>query len=133
MFGVGDGLRRFYIVATFTASGAWLSRRYRSRWLTESFLRVKHEFGLKEARLRTQEGMRLWFFFSCFAYSLAALERTLGEDSSAPRLTMGEAAQRVSDELLHDYRLLTLMTDCEKLSLGQKTTACAWRLHRCKA
>ena len=46
------GRRRFYVAATFAAGGAYLARRYRRRWLIESFFKsVKHDFGLKEARL----------------------------------------------------------------------------------
>ena len=104
--------KRFYLVSTFAAGGAYLARRYRKRWLIESFFKsVKHDFGLKEARLRTQTGIRSWIFFACLAYSFASLERRLTQQP----LTLLEAAERILDALL-DIRLLHLMLDAERLS-----------------
>lgn len=60
-----ESKKRFYVAATFAAGGAYLARRYRRRWLIESFFKsIKHDFGLKEARLRTQTGIRLWIFLA---------------------------------------------------------------------
>ena len=41
-----QGKQRFFVAATFAAGGAYLARRYRKRWLIESFFKsVKHDFG----------------------------------------------------------------------------------------
>ncbi len=107
-----EGKTRFYVAATFAAGGAYLARRYRRRWLIEAFFNsIKHDFGLKEARLRTKTGIRMWIFLACLAYSFARLANSL----SPQRLTLLEAAQAVLDTLL-DIRLLHLMLDCEHFS-----------------
>ncbi len=94
------------------AGGAYLARRYRRRWLIESFFKsVKHDFGLKEARLRTQTGIRLWIFLACLAYSFASLARHL----SRQVITLLEAAACILDSLV-DVQLLQLMIDCERFS-----------------
>lgn len=68
--------KRFYILSTFNASGAYLTHLYRQRWLIESFFQAaKHDFGLKEARLRSKHALDLWLFFSMCAFTLAAFER----------------------------------------------------------
>ena len=106
------GKKRFYVVSTFAAGGAYLARRYRKRWLIESFFdSIKHDFGLKEARLRTYTGIRLWIFFACLAYSFASLARFLDKQA----ITLLEAAQCVLDTLL-DVRLVHLILDCERFS-----------------
>lgn len=106
------GKTRFYVAATFSASGAYLAQRYRRRWLIEAFFdSIKHDFGLKEARLRTKTGIRMWIFLACLAYSFARLARALSQQ----RITLLEAAQDVLDTLL-DVRLLYLMIDCERFS-----------------
>lgn len=112
-----EGKKRFYIVSTFQASGRWLSRRYRSRWLIESFFqRVKHDFGLKETRLRTKDGIRLWIFFSFLSYSLASLKRFSNTICRQERVTLGEAARQVCQCLLPEHLLHALMAECERLS-----------------
>ena len=106
------GKTRFYVAATFSASGAYLAQRYRRRWLIEAFFdSIKHDFGLKEARLRTKTGIRMWIFLACLAYSFARLARHLSQQT----ITLLEAAQDVLDTLL-DVRLLHLMIDCERFS-----------------
>ena len=109
-----EGKKRFYVVSTFAAGGAYLARRYRKRWLIEAFFdSIKHEspcplgIGLKEARLRTHVGIRLWIFFACLAYSLASLARFLNKQP----ITLLEAAQCILDTLT-DVRLIGLMLDC---------------------
>ncbi len=107
-----EGKKRFYVVATFPAGGAYLARRYRQRWLIESFFKsVKHDFGLKEARLRTQVGIRLWIFLACLAYSFASLGRHLSKQN----ITLLEAAEFILDSFT-DTRLIHLMIDCERFS-----------------
>ena len=107
-----EGKKRFYVAATFRAGGAYLARRYRKRWLIESFFKsVKYDFGLKEARVRTKTGIRLWIFLACLAFSLASLQRTL----STRTLNLLQAAKCVLDSLL-DVRLLQLLSECERLS-----------------
>ena len=106
------GKKRFYVAATFAAGGAYLARRYRKRWLIESFFKsVKHDFGLKEARLRTKDGIRFWIFLACLAFSLASLERSLTQHT----LNLLQAAKSVLDALI-DVRLIQLMVACERLS-----------------
>ena len=107
-----EGKKHFYVVSTFAAGGAYLARRYRQRWLIEAFFdSVKHDFGLKEARLRTHTGIRLWIFFACLAYSFAFLARFLDKQA----ITLLKAARRMLDTLL-DVRLVHLMLDCEHFS-----------------
>lgn len=112
-----EGKRRFYLLSTFAAGGAYLARRYRKRWFIESFFKsVKYDFGLREARLRTPGGIRLWVFFACLAYSLASLK----QHRAAEHLPLPEAAVKVCDEVLEDVRLFQLMMDCERFSLGRR-------------
>ncbi len=107
-----EGKKRFYVAATFAAAGACLARRYRRRWLIESFFKsVKHDFGLKEARLRTHTGIRLWIFLACLAYSFASLARYRNKQP----ITLLEAAQNVLESMT-DVQLVRLMIDCERFS-----------------
>ena len=109
------GKKRFYVAATFAAGGAYLAKRYRRRWLIESFFKsVKHDFGLKEARVRTKSGIKLWIFLACLAFSLASLQRTLSQHT----LNLLQAAKGILDVLI-DVRLVQLMADCERLSRSQ--------------
>lgn len=97
--------KRFYLFSTFKAGGAYLARRYRKRWLIESFFKsIKYDFGLKEARLRTKGGIRLWIFFACLAYSLAKLEQALTNAA----ISLSEAAEIVQAKLpdIHFIHLL---------------------------
>jgi len=107
-----EAKKRFYVAATFAAGGAYLARRYRQRWLIESFFKsVKHDFGLKEARLRTHTGIRLWIFLACLAYSFASLARYRNKQP----ITLLEAAQNVLESMT-DVQLVHLMIDCERFS-----------------
>jgi len=111
-----EGKKRFFLLSTFQASGAYLARRYRKRWLIESFFKsLKYDFGLKEARLRSKGGIRLWIFFACLAYSLASLERSFAKQT----LSLQESAERVLDGFV-DIRLLHLLIDCERFNLRHK-------------
>ena len=59
------GKQRFFVASTFAVGGAYLARRYRRRWMIESFFKsIKHDFGFKEARLRTKTGIRHWIFLA---------------------------------------------------------------------
>ena len=110
------GKKRFYVAATFATGGAYLARRYRKRWLIESFFKsVKHDFGLKEARLRTKSGIRFWIFLACLAFSFASLQRTLANYTQS----FLQAARCIL-EILIDVRLVKLMGDCERLSQTQQ-------------
>ena len=107
-----EGKKRFYVAATFAAGGAYLARRYRQRWLIESFFKsIKHDFGLKEARLRTKTGIRLWIFLACLAYSFASLGRHLSQQT----ITLPAAAAHLLNALV-DIQLLHLMIDCERFA-----------------
>jgi len=113
-----NGKKRFFLLSTFAAGGAYLARRYRRRWMIESFFKsVKHDFGLKEARLRTKTGIRLWIFLACLAFSLASLERHLSKQT----LNLLQAAACILNSLA-DVVLLKLMIDCERFSRTQPYT-----------
>lgn len=117
------GKKRFYVAATFKAGGAYLAKCYRQRWLIESFFKsVKHDFGLKEARVRTQTGIRLWIFLACLAFSLASLQRSLSKHTQ----NLLQAATCILDTLT-DVRLVQLMSDCERLA---RTCRCPLKLVR---
>jgi hypothetical protein len=104
--------KRYYVVATFKAVGSYLAKRYRRRWLIESFFKsIKHDFGLKEARLRTETGIRMWLFLGCLAYSLARVEHHRTTECSS----LIEAASRVLWQLV-DVAIVRLLTDCERLA-----------------
>lgn len=106
------GKQRFFVASTFAAGGAYLARRYRKRWLIESFFKsVKHDFGLKEARLRTKTGIKLWIFLACLAFTLASFKRHLSSQS----ITLLEAALHILHSFT-DLQLIALMSDCERLS-----------------
>lgn len=108
------GKQRFFVASTFAAGGAYLARRYRKRWLIESFFKsVKHDFGLKEARLRTKTGIKLWIFLACLAFTLASFKRYL----SAQTITLLQAALHILHSLT-DVQLIALLHDCERLSLS---------------
>lgn len=106
------GKQRFFVAASFAAGGAYLARRYRKRWLIESFFKsIKHDFGLKEARLRTKVGIRLWVFFACLAFTLASFKRHLSQQA----LNLLQAAATILDSLI-DVQLIALLSDCDRLS-----------------
>ena len=101
--------KRFYLLSTFKAGGAYLARRYRKRWLIESFFKaIKYDFGLKEARLRTKGGIRLWIFFACLAYTLAKFEQGLKQNQNS----ITDAAKAVAEQLF-DIHFIHLLTDLE--------------------
>lgn len=101
--------KRFYLLSSFKATGAYLARRYRKRWLIESFFKsIKYDFGLKEARLRTKGGIRLWIFFACLAFSLAKLEHVLNKSQNS----LSDAAKTVAEQLL-DIHFIHLLTDLQ--------------------
>jgi hypothetical protein len=72
---------------------------------------IKHDFGLKEARLRTQTGIRLWIFLACLAYSFASLARYRNKQP----ITLLEAAQNVLESMT-DVQLVHLMIDWERFA-----------------
>jgi hypothetical protein len=111
-----NGKKRFFLLSTFAAGGAYLARRYRRRWIIESFFKsVKHDFGLKEARLSTNTGIRLWIFLACLSFCLASFERHLSRQS----LNLLQAAECILESLT-DILLIELMSDCERLSRACK-------------
>lgn len=96
--------KRFFVLATFKLSGRYLARRYRRRWLIESFFKtIKYDFGLKEARLRTQAGIRLWITLCCVACCLAVCARYFAEPKQASNkqrpLTLCAAAALVLEAM----------------------------------
>lgn len=102
--------KRFYLLATFKATGAYLARRYRKRWLIESFFKsIKYDFGLKEARLRTKGGIRLWIFFACLAYTLAKFEQVIHKSQVSLTLAAKTVAQQLLD--IHFIQILTELED----------------------
>lgn len=110
--------KRFYILATFKASGAYLSYLYRQRWLIESFFQAaKHDFGLKEARLRTQHALDLWLFFSLLAFTLAAFERARHRLLPNRRyaLTLLQAAANVLEALFLPWLRALALLELQRL------------------
>ena len=113
-----EGKKRFYLLSTFQAGGAYLARRYRKRWLIESFFQViKHDFGLKETRLRTKGAIKLWIFLACLAYCLAALERYF----ASQHMTLIQAAKQVLSSLL-DVTFMHLLINLESFNQASPRT-----------
>lgn len=110
--------KRFFIFATFQAGGRYLAQRYRRRWFIESFFKsIKHDFGLKETRLRSPRALRLWITLSCVAYCLAVCARRFASPNTH---TLSLAAACVRDSLfdVQEERLLVNLMPFEAI-LGQ--------------
>ena len=110
--------KMYYTVSTFKASGKWLRKRYRMRWLIETFFQsVKHDFGLKETRLRTEIGIKMWIYYTFLAYSLAMLERAKEglKTDIRYKLTMEKAARQIAEILIGEWILATKEKECERL------------------
>ncbi len=128
--------QHFYIVSTFAGSGRWLARRYRLRWLIESFFQaVKYDFGLNETRLRTEMGMKVWIYLVFLGYSLAVVGRANAEKRENGRylLTMSEAAREMAELLFIDF--LIEITEKENQRLKEKKElqrAKTQGLHECE-
>ena len=108
----------YYTVSTFKASGRWLRRRYRMRWLIESFFQsVKYDFGLNETRLRTEIGIKMWIYYTFLSYSLAMLERAKEGLRTEVRykLTMERAARQVAELIIGEWLLAVMEKKCERL------------------
>jgi hypothetical protein len=108
----------FYIVSTFAGSGRWLARRYRMRWLIESFFQsVKYDFGLNETRLRSEMGVKVWIYMVFLGYSLAVVERANAERRENGRymLTMAKAAREAAELLIIDFLIEVAEQECERL------------------
>jgi hypothetical protein len=107
-------LKRFFVLCTQKASAATLRRRYSKRWLIEAFFKsCKHDFGLKEVRLRSEVGIRRWILMSFLAFSLASFVRAhkgikLVYEATKPTprfiYTLAQAAQQVLENLLWVYQ-----------------------------
>lgn len=129
-----EGAKRFFVVSTFKASGSYLAKRYRLRWLIESFFqRVKHDFGLKEARLRTSSGMRLWVFFACLAFSIASSQRSSDDVSKKIAPSLAEAAHTALSRLFKETLLHSLMSEVDSLSLLPGMPRLKLVMHRCNS
>lgn len=95
--------KRFYVLDTQPGTARTLTRRHKRRWLIESFFKsAKHDFGLKETRLRTETGIKNWIFLVWLSISLA-LYRQFHEGMTAGKrpawkLTLEEAGH---DVMLH--------------------------------
>ena len=110
--------KTYYTVSTFKASGRWLRKRYRKRWLIETFFQsIKYDFGLNETRLRTEIGIKMWIYYTFMAYSLAMLERAkegLRTDIRY-KLTMEKAARQVAELIIGEWILAAMENECERL------------------
>lgn len=101
-----DGTKkRFFVLDTQPGSGRTLVQRHKRRWLIESFFKsAKHDFGLKETRLRTETGILSWLLLVMLSTSLALWAQCLAGMTAwrSPRwnLTLGEAAADLRDFLL---------------------------------
>ena len=99
--------KRFYVLDTQPGTARTLTRRHKRRWLIESFFKsAKHDFGLKETRLRTETGIKNWIFLVWLSISLA-LYRQFHEgmrEGKRPawKLTLEEAGQDVMLHLMPD-------------------------------
>lgn len=130
-----DDVKCFFVVSTFKATGAYLAKRYRLRWFIESFFqRAKHDFGLKEARIRTQQGMRLWIFLSCLAFSIASSQRSFNSPRlGAAALSLGEAARIAVTQFLKDTLLHSLMSDADSLAQLSGISSLKLVMHGCNS
>lgn len=116
--------KRFYVVSTFACTGTYIAKRYKKRWMIESFFKIaKHDFALKEARLRTKRGIRWWIFLSCLALTLASFQRLLAKVSQKPCSYL-EAAKCVRNILL-DVLEWKILLNIEQLN---SITGCRHRL-----
>ena len=110
--------KTYYTVSTFKASGRWLRKRYRMRWLIETFFQsIKYDFGLNETRLRTEIGIKMWIYYTFMAYSLAMLERAkegLRTDIRY-KLTMERAARQVAELIIGEWILAAMEKECKRL------------------
>ena len=69
-------MKRFYVLDTKPGTARTLAKRHKRRWLIESFFKsAKHDFGLKEARLRTETGLQNWIFLVWLSISLALYQQ----------------------------------------------------------
>ncbi|GGI92964.1 transposase [Deinococcus wulumuqiensis] len=128
-----DGkIKRFYVLDTQPGEARTLTRRHKRRWLIESFFKsAKHDFGLKETRLRTETGIENWLFLVWLSIGLALYTQfkagmTQGQ-RPAWRLTLGEAAEEVRLTLMpHVIRHLLLAAlsrlDAAELTLLSEKT-----------
>ena len=71
-----DEMKRFYVLDTQPGTARTLTRRHKRRWLIESFFKsAKHDFGLKETRLRTETGIDNWIFLVWLSIALALYQQ----------------------------------------------------------
>lgn len=97
--------KRFFVLDTLPGTARTLTRRHKRRWLIESFFKsAKHDFGLKETRLRTETGIKNWLLLVMLSASLALWRQCLAEQTTwaSPRwnLTLQDAAREMRDVLL---------------------------------
>jgi len=125
-------IKRFFVLCTQKGCARTLRRRYSKRWLIEAFFKsIKYDFGLKEARLRTEIGIQRWILLSFLAFSLASVTRAFRGIKPQPKaakpsyrfvLSLAQAAKQVIDHLLLDYsnRILLLSIHQQAQTLGLK-------------
>ena len=97
--------KRFFVLDTVPGTARTLTRRHKRGWLIESFFKsAKHDFGLKETRLRTETGIKNWLFLVMLSASLALWRQCLAEQNewASPRwnLTLQDAAAQIRDALV---------------------------------
>ena len=97
--------KRFFVLDTVPGTSRTLTRRHKRRWLIESFFKsAKHDFGLKETRLRSETGIRNWLLLVMLSTSLALWKQCLEaeNDWASPRwnLTLNAAAAEMRDAIV---------------------------------
>jgi Transposase DDE domain len=81
-----DVLKRFFVLSTSKGTSRTLLRVHGKRWWIESFFKVvKYDFGLKETRLRSEQGIKAWILMCFLAYAIVSVER-----ASHGRVTKGQ-------------------------------------------
>jgi hypothetical protein len=72
-----DVLKRFFVLSTSKGTSRTLLRVHGKRWWIESFFKVvKYDFGLKETRLRSEQGIKAWILMCFLAYAIVSVERS---------------------------------------------------------
>lgn len=97
--------KRFYVLDTQPGCARTLVKRHKRRWMIESFFKsAKHDFGLKETRLRSETGIHNWLFLVMLSTSLALWAQCLAHMTTGQRprwnLTLHHAARDIRDFLL---------------------------------
>ena len=119
-----DKMKRFYVLDTQPGTARTLTRRHKRRWLIESFFKsAKHDFGLKETRLRTETGIDNWIFLVWLSIALALYQQfragMTGGQRPAWCLTLREAGEEVRLVLMPHVVRRTLLAALHRLDAAE--------------